>query len=171
MLTATTWSTSAHRIVGVGSVGTRAYLALLMGNDDNDPLFLQVKEAVSPAHAPYSLHSPQAVPTSGQARGVGTARLQASGDVMLGPTHVDGRSILVRQMKNMKASIPVEWLTGAAFYFYAKPAALYWAGPMPGSATPPQSPATAEGPRYSTRPSLLGPKPTATRLNGTTTGW
>src|SRR5262249_12850711 len=43
----------AHRVVGVGSVGTRAYLALLMGNCDTDPLFLQVKEATVPVHAPY----------------------------------------------------------------------------------------------------------------------
>src|SRR5271166_3934369 len=43
----------AHRIVGVGSVGTRAYLALLFGNGDDDPLFLQIKECVAPAHAPY----------------------------------------------------------------------------------------------------------------------
>ena len=43
----------AHRVVGIGSVGTRAYLALLFGNGDDDPLFLQVKEAVQPAHAPY----------------------------------------------------------------------------------------------------------------------
>ena len=41
----------AHRVVGVGSVGTRAYLALLFGNGDNDPLFLQVKEAIVPVHA------------------------------------------------------------------------------------------------------------------------
>ena len=43
----------AHRVVGVGSVGTRAYVALLCGNSDQDVLFLQVKEAVRPAHAPY----------------------------------------------------------------------------------------------------------------------
>ena len=43
----------AHRVVGVGSVGTRAYLALLFGNGDDDPLFLQIKEATMPAHAPY----------------------------------------------------------------------------------------------------------------------
>jgi len=43
----------AHRLVGVGSVGTRAYLALLFGNGDNDPLFLQIKEAAPPAHGPY----------------------------------------------------------------------------------------------------------------------
>ena len=45
-----------HRVVGVGSVGTRAYLVLLMGNDDNDPLFLQVKEAR--LAGPRALHPP-----------------------------------------------------------------------------------------------------------------
>jgi len=44
---------AAHRVVGVGSVGTRAYLVLLFGNGDDDPLFLQVKESVMAAHAPY----------------------------------------------------------------------------------------------------------------------
>ena len=43
----------AHRVVGVGSVGTRAYRVLLMGRGDDDPLFLQIKEATPPAHAPY----------------------------------------------------------------------------------------------------------------------
>ena len=48
-----------HRVVGVGSVGTRAYLALLMGNDDNDPLFLQVKECVYRPTRPISRRSPK----------------------------------------------------------------------------------------------------------------
>lgn len=110
-----------YRIVGVGSVGTRAYLALLMGNDDSDPLFLQVKEAVSPAHAPYIGQLPPPYDKhQGQRVVMGQRALQAEGDVMLGPTHVDGRPFFVRQMKNMKASIPVEYLTGEAFYFYAK---------------------------------------------------
>jgi uncharacterized protein (DUF2252 family) len=108
----------AHRVVGVGSVGTRAYLVLLFGNGDQDPLLLQVKEAGVPAHAPYlpamavkSLHQGQRV--------VGTQRmLQASGDSLLGYTSIDGRDYFVRQMKNMKASMPLEWLTGEPFYFW-----------------------------------------------------
>ena len=109
-----------HRVVGVGSVGTRAYLALLFGNDDNDPLFLQVKESVAPAHAPYVPPLPKPYDEHHGMRVVfGQRALQASSDVMLGPTHVDGRPFFVRQMKNMKASIPVEWLTGASFNFYA----------------------------------------------------
>ncbi len=109
-----------HRVVGVGSVGTRAYLALLMGNDDNDPLFLQVKESVSPAHAPYTAKLPPPYDTHHGLRVVmGQRALQAQGDVMLGPTHVGGRPFFVRQMKNMKASMPVEYLSGEAFNFYA----------------------------------------------------
>jgi hypothetical protein len=51
---------------------------------------------------------------------MGQRALQAQGDVMLGPTHVDGRPFFVRQMKNMKASIPVEYLTGESFNFYSE---------------------------------------------------
>jgi len=109
-----------HRIVGVGSVGTRAYLALLMGNDDNDPLFLQVKEATAPAHAPYLPTVSKEWAHHGKRVVTGQRALQASSDVMLGPTTVDGRPFFVRQMKNMKASIPLEWLIGESFNFYAQ---------------------------------------------------
>jgi hypothetical protein len=87
----------AHRIVGVGSVGTRAYLALMFGSGDADPVFLQVKEA-----APATQRA-----------------LQSSIDVLLGSTTIDGRPYYVRQMKNMKASIPLEWLVGEPFEEYA----------------------------------------------------
>jgi uncharacterized protein (DUF2252 family) len=110
----------AHRVVGVGSVGTRAYLALLFGSDDNDPLFLQIKECVPPAHAPYLPPLPKTYAEhEGKRVVVGQRALQASSDVMLGVTKIDGRPYFVRQMKNMKASIPVEWLTGESFNFYA----------------------------------------------------
>ena len=79
----------AHRVVGVGSVGTRAYLVLLFGNGDHDPLFLQVKEAIVPVHARYlpelqvrkeHLHQGRRV--------IGTQRLlQALGDPLLGSYH------------------------------------------------------------------------------------
>ncbi len=110
----------AHRVVGVGSVGTRAYLALLFGSDDNDPLFLQIKECVPPAHAPYLPPLPKMYTEhDGKRVVVGQRALQASSDIMLGVTKIDGRPYFVRQMKNMKASIPVEWLTGDSFNFYA----------------------------------------------------
>jgi uncharacterized protein (DUF2252 family) len=109
----------AHRVVGVGSVGTRAYLVLLFGNGDDDPLFLQVKEAPMAAHAPYLPTMLEEFRHNGKRVVVGQLALQASSDPMLGYTEIDGRHYYVRQMKNLKASIPVEWLTGSSFNFYA----------------------------------------------------
>jgi uncharacterized protein (DUF2252 family) len=109
----------AHRVVGVGSVGTRAYLVLLFGNGDDDPLFLQVKEATLPAHAQYFPHQPEEYSHHGRRVVTGQRALQSSSDVLLGWTTIDGRPFYVRQMKNMKGSIPTEWLTGEAFNFYA----------------------------------------------------
>jgi len=111
----------AHRVVGVGSVGTRAYLILLFGNGDHDPLFLQVKEAIEPVHAAYlpelglrQEHEHQGL------RVIDTQRLlQALGDPLLGRTTIDGRPYFVRQMKNMKASMPVSLMTGKPFDFWA----------------------------------------------------
>ncbi|MGD0445688.1 MAG: DUF2252 domain-containing protein [Edaphobacter sp.] len=108
----------AHRVVGVGSVGTRAYLVLLMGKTDNDPLFLQIKEAIAPALGPYLPQRHAEFTHNGQRVVVGQHALQASSDVMLGWTDIDGRPYYVRQMKNLKASIPVEFLTGDSFNFY-----------------------------------------------------
>ncbi len=107
-----------HRVVGVGSVGTRAYLVLLMGNGDTDPLFLQVKEATVPAHGPHLPPLEKEFDHQGKRVVMGQRALQASSDIMLGWTVIDGRPFYVRQMKNMKGSIPIEWLTGEAFYFY-----------------------------------------------------
>jgi uncharacterized protein (DUF2252 family) len=108
----------AHRVVGIGSVGTRTYLALLMGKDDNDALFLQIKEALSPAHAPYLPLRRSEIGHDGRRVVTGQRALQSSSDVMLGWTEMDGHEYYVRQMKNLKASIPIEWLTGDAFNFY-----------------------------------------------------
>jgi uncharacterized protein (DUF2252 family) len=109
----------AHRVVGVGSVGTRAYLVLLFGNGEDDPLFLQVKEACIPAHAPFVPALPKEMKHNGWRVIVGQRALQASSDPMLGYTTIDGRDYYVRQMKNLKASVPIEWLTGPSFNFYA----------------------------------------------------
>ncbi len=109
----------AHRVVGVGSVGLRAYLVLLIGNGPGDPLLLQVKEAVAPAAAPYL------GPKWGNYRGHQGQRivlahraLQASTDLLLGWTTAERRHYFVRQMRNMKGSIPLEWLEGRQFLAY-----------------------------------------------------
>jgi uncharacterized protein (DUF2252 family) len=109
----------AHRVVGVGSVGTRAYLALLFGNGDNDPLFLQVKEAIVPALHSFSPVLRDEFAHQGKRVVTGQRALQAGSDVMLGWTKIGSIPFYVRQMKNMKGSIPVEWLTGSSFNFYA----------------------------------------------------
>jgi uncharacterized protein (DUF2252 family) len=111
----------AHRVVGVGSVGTRAYLTLLFGNSDADPLFLQVKEAGTPAHAPYLPPLPRESPEAKhQGRRVvsGQVVLQAAHDPLLGWTEIDGRPYYVRLMKNMKGAIPMGYLSGDAFNFF-----------------------------------------------------
>jgi uncharacterized protein (DUF2252 family) len=108
-----------HRVVGVGSVGTRAYLALLFGNGDDDPLFLQVKEATTPAHAPYLPPLPMRNDHDGERVVAAQRILQSLGDPMLGRTTIDGRPYYVRQMKNMKASMPVSFMTGTVFNFWA----------------------------------------------------
>ncbi|MDJ0731881.1 MAG: DUF2252 domain-containing protein [Crocosphaera sp.] len=110
----------AHRVVGVGSVGLRAYLVMLFGNDDNDPLFLQVKEASVPVFEPYTSPLPPEATHNGRRVVLGQRVLQATTDVLLGWTTIDERPFYVRQMKNMKGSIPIEWLKGSAFFMYAR---------------------------------------------------
>ncbi len=109
----------AHRVVGVGSVGVRAYLVLLFGNGEKDALFLQVKEALPPAHGPYLPELKMRVQHEGRRVIGGQRALQAMGDPLLGYTTIDDRHYFVRQMKNMKASMPIEFLTGEPFEFWA----------------------------------------------------
>ena len=74
----------AHRVVGVGSDGTRAYLALLFGNGETDPLFLQVKEAIAPAHLPFLPPLLHEFRHHGKRMVMGQRALPASSDPMLG---------------------------------------------------------------------------------------
>ncbi len=110
----------SHRVVGIGSVGLRAYLVLLIGNGPGDPLLLQIKQAIAPASAPYL---PRRYRKSrgheGQRVVLAHRALQASSDLLLGWTSVAGRSYFVRQMRNMKGSIPLDWLEGPTFLTYS----------------------------------------------------
>jgi uncharacterized protein (DUF2252 family) len=109
----------ARRVSGVGSVGTRAYLVLLFGNGEHDPLFLQVKEATVAAHAPRLPPAPMDDRHEGSRVVLGQRLLQAAGDPLLGWTEIDGRPFYVRQMKNLKGSIDVEGLGVDSFNFFA----------------------------------------------------
>ena len=73
---------AAHKVVGVGSVGTRAWVALFVGRDEDDPLFLQVKEAQPSVLEPFT--APTEFPHQGQRVVEGQRLTQSSSDIMLG---------------------------------------------------------------------------------------
>jgi uncharacterized protein (DUF2252 family) len=113
---------AAQKIVGVGSVGLRAWVALLLGREDSDPLFLQLKEARRSVIAP---HVREWVAGNQGRRVVLRQRLmQAAGDIFLGWTHVtadvDGRhrDYYVRQLWDAKGSARLEDMTAGELHVY-----------------------------------------------------
>jgi uncharacterized protein (DUF2252 family) len=110
----------ARKVVGVGSVGTRAFIGLLQGRDEDDPLFLQVKEATASVledHLPQSRYSHH-----GQRVVAGQRKMQAASDIFLGWTEgVDGRHYYWRQLRDMKGSADIEAMepTGMSAYAHA----------------------------------------------------
>jgi uncharacterized protein (DUF2252 family) len=111
----------ARHVVGVGSVGCRVYLVLLFGNDEHDPLFLQVKEATVPALTPFVPPLPPEL-TAQQGQRVVAAQMALNGspDILLGWTRIAGRPFYVRQMRNMKGSVPWDRLGGRGFSHYVR---------------------------------------------------
>ena len=102
---------AARKVVGVGSVGTRAFMVLLEGRDNADPLFLQVKEATSSVledHLPKSRYN-----TPGQRVVEGQRLMQASSDIFLGWTRAAqaNQYFYWRQLRDMKASALVELMS------------------------------------------------------------
>jgi uncharacterized protein (DUF2252 family) len=100
---------SARKVVGVGSVGTRAWIVLLVGRDGDDPLFLQFKQAQRSVLAPYAGRS--VFQNEGRRVVEGQRLLQASGDIFLGWTRVKVRGntldFYVRQLWDWKASADI----------------------------------------------------------------
>jgi uncharacterized protein (DUF2252 family) len=95
----------ARKVVGVGSVGTRCWIILLLGRDDDDPLFLQAKEAGESVLAPYT--APARFANQGHRVVAGQRLMQAAGDVFLGWQQVTGldgrrRDFYVRQLHDWK---------------------------------------------------------------------
>jgi uncharacterized protein (DUF2252 family) len=110
----------ARKVVGVGSVGTRAFMVLLQGRDNADPLFLQVKEATASVledHLPKSRYN-----TPGQRVVEGQRLMQATSDIFLGWTRgvQANRYYYWRQLRDMKASAVVELMSPFAMTFYAQ---------------------------------------------------
>jgi uncharacterized protein (DUF2252 family) len=113
----------ARKVVGVGSVGTRCYILLLVGRDRNDPLFLQVKEAQASVLEPY-LGASQFV-HHGQRVVAGQRLMQASSDIFLGWRRVKGldgvsRDYYVRQLHDWKGGLDIDRMrpAGATAYAY-----------------------------------------------------
>jgi uncharacterized protein (DUF2252 family) len=101
----------AIKVVGVGSVGLGAFVALFDGGSDDDPLFLQVKQAEASVYERFLGPSGQA--THGARVVAGQRRLQAATDVLLGHAvgEAQGRHWYVRQLQDQKASAVVEAMT------------------------------------------------------------
>jgi uncharacterized protein (DUF2252 family) len=101
----------ARKVVGVGSVGTRAWVVMLLGRDDDDPLLMQVKEAQPSALEPYLGASEYE--NAAQRVVVGQRMMQANSDMMIGWLHCVGPDshegdYYVRQMRDWKGSANVE---------------------------------------------------------------
>jgi uncharacterized protein (DUF2252 family) len=113
---------AAHKVVGVGSVGTRAWIALLLGRSEGDPLFLQMKEAGPSVLEPFAGAS--RFDNHGQRVVTGQRLTQAASDVLLGWLTVEGidgkkRDFYVRQLWDGKGSAEIETMSAPTMATYA----------------------------------------------------
>ena len=117
------YADAARRVVGVGSVGTRAWIVLMLGNDDGDPLLLQLKQAEASVLEPYLGTS--RFTQHGQRVVEGQRLMQAASDIMLGwvrTRDVDGtaRDFYMRQLWDGKGSATIEAMEPSAMSAYAE---------------------------------------------------
>jgi len=106
----------AQKVVGVGSVGTRCYVALFQGNESSDPLFLQVKEAQASVLERHL--GPSAYSNHGQRVVSGQRIMQAASDLFLGWTETDSIDFYIRQLRDMKLSVNIASLNPQRFIDY-----------------------------------------------------
>ena len=162
----------ARKVVGVGSVGTRAWVVLMDASDGVEPLFLQAKEAQPSVLAEYAGRSKYN--NQGERVVAGQHLQQAQSDIFLGWTRVanplDGvdRDFYVRQLKDWKFSVPIELMLPEGMEYTPGCAGGPWPGrtPVPGTAS--RWPPTSAARRSSMRPSPTSPKTTPTRTSSTT---
>jgi len=113
-----------RKVVGVGSVGTHAWIALMIGRDEDDPLVLQVKEAMPSVLEEFAGDSEYV--TAGERVVAGQRSMQASSDIFLGWLHVvegiDGapHDYYVRQLRDWKGSVRIEAMDESAMAVYGK---------------------------------------------------
>ena len=106
------------KVVGTGSIGTRDFVVLLLGRDENDPLFLQIKEETPSAYVSYVTAT--AMPSHQGHRVVeGQRALQVQSDLLLGWCSIEGRDYVVRQLSDHKGSVEPEKLQGERLAEYS----------------------------------------------------
>jgi uncharacterized protein (DUF2252 family) len=114
----------ARKVVGVGSVGTRAWMLLMMGRDEGDPLFLQIKEAQPSVLESVLTKSPFS--NNGQRVVEGQRLMQVSSDIFLGWLRADrtfdgiDRDFYVRQLWDWKSSVKLEAILPRGLLAYAR---------------------------------------------------
>jgi uncharacterized protein (DUF2252 family) len=113
----------ARKVVGVGSVGTRCWIVLLLGRDQSDPLFLQIKEAQPSVLSPYLGASRYA--NQGERVVAGQRLMQSASDIFLGWLRVRGldgqfRDFYFRQLRDWKYSVPIEAMIPHGMRVYAE---------------------------------------------------
>src|SRR5271166_4266673 len=114
----------ARKVVGVGSVGTRAWIALMLGRDGQDPLFLQMKEAESSVLEEFL--EPSEFENHGERVVCGQRLMQASSDIFLGWLQVESgldgkaRDFYARQLKDWKGSAEIEQMIPEGMGAYGK---------------------------------------------------
>jgi uncharacterized protein (DUF2252 family) len=114
----------ARKVVGVGSVGTRCWIVLLLGRDDSDPLFLQVKEAEPSVLSRFVGASKFA--NQGQRVVAGQRLMQASSDIFLGWQRIEAgldgrpRDFYVRQLRDWKFSVDIENILASGMRLYGE---------------------------------------------------
>ncbi|MDF3039822.1 MAG: hypothetical protein K0Q71_2528 [Thermomicrobiales bacterium] len=107
----------ARKVVGIGSIGLGTYVLLLQGVDDEDPLILQLKEARGSVLAPHVNAS--RFSHNGQRVVAGQRIMQAASDPFLGWTRFAGRDYYVRQLRDMKSTVPLHELDADGLQAYA----------------------------------------------------
>jgi uncharacterized protein (DUF2252 family) len=114
----------ARKVVGVGSVGTRAWIALMLGRDGRDPLFLQLKEAEASVLEEFL--GPSEFSNHGERVVTGQRLMQASSDIFLGWLHVEqgidggNRDFYGRQLKDWKGSAEIEQMKPSGLSAYGR---------------------------------------------------
>ncbi|MCX6404052.1 MAG: DUF2252 domain-containing protein [Actinobacteria bacterium] len=113
----------ARKVVGVGSVGTRAWMALFEGRDQTDPLFLQVKEAQTSVLEAFT--SPTQYANAGERVVAGQRLMQSTSDIFLGwnrvtTTEGTSRDYYIRQLRDWKGSVTVDLMNPTELKLYVR---------------------------------------------------